>query len=132
MGQALKMCVHCDHQRDCDICPDLHEWIIEHMNPSDGDYQRFLALRRRAMDVSMSAWSFCKTPLPAMIGDSEFRVAMVFPDCYRECEEGRSDKPCGFYIEQSYYSGDGWIKIRVWSGETFSEALDKFETDINK
>ena len=33
MGQALEMCKGCETPRDCDICIDLHEWIMEHMEP---------------------------------------------------------------------------------------------------
>lgn len=31
MGQALEMCVHCENKRGCDLCADLHEWIMEHL-----------------------------------------------------------------------------------------------------
>lgn len=33
MGQALEMCKGCKTPRDCDACADLHEWIMEHMEP---------------------------------------------------------------------------------------------------
>lgn len=33
MGQALPMCEGCQTPRDCDICIDLHNWIMEHMYP---------------------------------------------------------------------------------------------------
>ncbi|MGN0996533.1 MAG: DUF551 domain-containing protein [Candidatus Ventricola sp.] len=33
MGQALKLCKACRTPRDCDSCIDLHEWIMEHMEP---------------------------------------------------------------------------------------------------
>ena len=32
MGQALELCVGCDHPRSCDTCVDLHEWIMEHLD----------------------------------------------------------------------------------------------------
>lgn len=32
MGQALEMCVNCENKRGCDLCPDLHEWIMEHLD----------------------------------------------------------------------------------------------------
>ena len=32
MGQALKMCRGCETPRDCDICNDLHNWIMEHID----------------------------------------------------------------------------------------------------
>ena len=31
MGQALEMCVRCENKRGCDLCTDLHEWIMEHL-----------------------------------------------------------------------------------------------------
>lgn len=31
MGQALEMCVRCENKRGCDLCADLHEWIMEHL-----------------------------------------------------------------------------------------------------
>ena len=31
MGQALKFCTRCENQRGCDLCADLHEWIMEHL-----------------------------------------------------------------------------------------------------
>lgn len=31
MGQALKFCTRCENKRGCDICADLHEWIMEHL-----------------------------------------------------------------------------------------------------
>lgn len=33
MGQALEMCVHCENKRGCDTCTDLHNWIMEHLEP---------------------------------------------------------------------------------------------------
>lgn len=33
MGQALEMCKGCETPRDCDTCYDLHEWIMDHMEP---------------------------------------------------------------------------------------------------
>ena len=33
MGQALEMCVHCENKRGCDNCTDLHNWIMEHLEP---------------------------------------------------------------------------------------------------
>ena len=32
MGQALKFCTRCENKRGCDLCADLHEWIMEHMD----------------------------------------------------------------------------------------------------
>ena len=33
MGQALEMCVRCETKRSCDTCTDLHNWIMEHLEP---------------------------------------------------------------------------------------------------
>lgn len=32
MGQALKFCTRCENKRGCDLCADLHEWIMEHLD----------------------------------------------------------------------------------------------------
>ena len=32
MGQALKFCTRCENKRGCDLCADLHEWIMERLD----------------------------------------------------------------------------------------------------
>ena len=32
MGQALKFCTTCENKRGCDLCTDLHNWIMEHLD----------------------------------------------------------------------------------------------------
>ena len=32
MGQVLKFCTRCENQRGCDLCADLHEWIMERLD----------------------------------------------------------------------------------------------------
>lgn len=44
MGQALEMCKGCKTPRDCDDCADLHEWIMDHMEP------RWISVKDRMPD----------------------------------------------------------------------------------
>lgn len=32
MSQGLDICTGCETPRDCDICMDLHNWIMEHLD----------------------------------------------------------------------------------------------------
>ena len=32
MGQALKFCTRCENKRGCDLCADMHEWIMERLD----------------------------------------------------------------------------------------------------
>lgn len=52
MGQALPFCVECADKRGCDSCTDLHNWIIEHMEP------RWISVEDRLpeTDVWVAVW----------------------------------------------------------------------------
>ena len=43
MGQALEMCVNCENKRGCDTCTDLHNWIMEHLEPE----QKWISVKDR-------------------------------------------------------------------------------------
>lgn len=49
MGQALEMCVSCENKRGCDLCVDLHEWIMEHME-MENELQSYKDVRRLQKD----------------------------------------------------------------------------------
>lgn len=93
------------------------------MRPIDGDYSRFLALRRRVMQAirrALAEDSCCKSY------EGTFELLVSYPDYF---DGEHTDKPDFFKIVLHCYVL-GHSRHYEWTGKSFKEALDSAEKEI--
>ena len=91
------------------------------------DYDRFTELRRKyACALTTTKYIADDRPYPMM---GAFEVTAIFPDIYRD--QSGEGIPIEWDIDLLCYI-DPTQERAIWSGQTFSEALDKCEPDVSR